>query len=205
MTATRSFYDLVSVKDWSPPTKPTMPAASTTPPQSTTLKRKAMSMLELFAHRSSRSRSSTCTVDEDITSRSSSTAQATQHQRQHTANSKTNQLKKCASAGATSSKTLNGWGMVPVLNELAQHSSFYHNRTRTRRASQCVCQNCERLYFRHLSAAAGFCSLDCQASHAYHHDVQATIDTQLELGNSNESDWSHGSSCSTLVSLSPES
>lgn len=209
MTTIRTFYDLLSVKGWSPPTKPTMPAARPTPPQSTMLKKKATSMLELFAHRSSRPRSSTCTVDEDIsssiTSRSSSTARATQHQRQQAANSKTSQLKKCASAGATSSKTLNGWGMVPVLNELAQHSSFYHNRTRTRRASQCVCQNCERLYFRHLSATVDFCSLDCQASHAYHHDVQAAIDTQLELGDSSESDWSHTSSCSTLVSLSPES
>lgn len=210
MTATRSFYDLLSVKGWSPPAKRAVAAKQiSTPTQPTALKKKATSMLELFAHRPSRSRSSSCTVDEDISSSlassSSSTIQATHQQRQRTAHAKTNQLKKCSSAGATSSKTLNGWGMVPVLNELAQHSSFYHSPTRTRRASQCVCRNCERLFFRHLSAVADFCSLDCQASHAYHHDVQDVIDTQLKLGDSGESNWSHASSCSSLVSLSPGS
>lgn len=121
-----------------------------------------------------------------------------------TSDKTSSQLKKCASAGATSTKMLNGWGMVPVLNELAQHSSFYHNPTRTRRASQCVCLNCGRLFFRYLSAveAADFCSLDCQASHAYHHDVQDVIDTQLELSDSATSDWSSAGSCSSLASFS---
>ncbi|KAF1317567.1 hypothetical protein FI667_g14696, partial [Globisporangium splendens] len=111
-------------------------------------------------------------------------------------------LKKCASVGAPpTAKT--SWGMIPVLNELEKHPSFCQTEgdravsgLLRRRSSQSVCLNCRGLFFKELSGVdADFCSLDCQTTHRYVHDLQDVIDVELDGSCS----WSD-ETCSTLAS-----
>lgn len=174
------------------------------PPASapTTLKEKASrfsrSMLDLFAHRRSRQRSTSST-------------DPLESEPQPASPTATTKLKKCASVGVssiwTSGKT--DWGMIPVLNELERHPSFTQNGVaslqKRRRASQSACLNCHQLFFKDLSDIdAEFCSLDCQSTHQYVHGMQDVIDVQLELTDGSVC-WSGDTSGSSTLSSSPMS
>ncbi|GLD94646.1 hypothetical protein PINS_up003270 [Pythium insidiosum] len=89
-------------------------------------------------------------------------------------------FRRCTSA--VRPRTLSGWGIVPVLNEIEGRGPSRLRRPPS--AKRKPCANCGQLFFvgddYRPRGLAAFCSLDCRSSHQYNEDLRDLVDARLQ-------------------------